>query len=316
MPTTNNVTSNYVGKLDPGYITRALLASDTLDQNLVRVIPGLKLEGITMRRLDSDELFQNDSCTFTPTGTVDLDFRKLVGKKLKINLEICYNDFEAAWEAEQMGDSAHDNVPQEYQTALLIHIAEKAAEKNEKNIWNGVDGPGTFEGFLTKLSNDGLVPADQNIEGTTLTAANIFDEIKKMDAVIPEELDEFGPDFFYVISKRAAKLYMQALSGFGANGTGGAGYMNAGFVGQKELNFLGTPMYVARGLTANQMIAYERDNLAFGTGILADWSEVKTIDMRNVTGDDTLRVIMKVYAGVQYGWPEEVVMYGAPDPQS
>lgn len=316
MPTTNNVTTNYVGKLDPGYITRALLASDTLDQNLVKVYTGLKLEGITMRRLDADSLFQDDSCTFTPTGTVDLDFRKLIPKKLKVNLEICFNDFEAAWEAEQMGDSASDNVPNEYVAALMLHIAGKAAEKNEQNIWNGTDVAGSFEGFLTKLSNDGLVPGPQNIAGGTLSATNIFAEIGKMDAVIPEEVDEFGPDFFYVISKRAAKFYMAALAGFGTSGLGGSGYMNEGFVGRKELNYLGTPMYVARGLEPNQMIAYERDNLAFGTGVLADWSEVKTIDMRDITGDDTLRVIMKIFAGVQYGWPEEIVMYGAPAPES
>lgn len=316
MATSNTVTSNYVGKIDPSYITKALLASDTLNQNLVKVIPGLKEAGVTLRRLDASNIFQDDSCTFTPTGDITLDFRKLEGKKLKVNLEICFSDFEAAWEAEQMGDSAFDNVPDQYISALLMHVAELAAEKNEQNIWNGTDVAGSFEGFLTKLSNDGLVPAAQNIAGTTLTAANIFEEIGKMDAVIPEEVDEFGPNFFYVISKRAAKAYMTAQAGFGTSGEGGAGYMNQGFVGSKELNYLGTPMYVARGLTANQMIAYERDNLVFGTGILPDWSEVKTIDMREVNGDDTLRVIMKVYAGVQYGWPEEIVMYGAPAPQS
>ena len=316
MPTTNNVTSNYTGKLAPEYITKALLASDTLDQNLVRLITGLKTEGITMRRLDSSDIFQDDSCTFTPTGTVDLDFRKLTAKKLKVNLEICFSDFEAAWEAEQMGDSASDNVPQEYVSALMIHIAEKAAQKNESTIWNGTDIAGSFEGFLTKLSNDGLVPSDQNIAGTTLSAANIFEEIGKMDVQIPETVDEFADDFFYVISKRAAKFYMTAQAGFGTSGQGGAGYMNEGFVGLKQLDYLGTPMYTARGLTANQMIAYNRENLAFGTGLLTDWSEVKTIDMRDVNGDDTLRVIMKIFAGVQYGWPEEIVMYGAPTPES
>lgn len=316
MATTNNVTSNYVGKLDPDYILKALVSADTLDQNLVKVYTGLKEQGITMRRLDSSSIFQDDSCTFSPTGTVDLDFRKLTAKKLKVNLEICFSDFEAAWEAEQMGDSAFDNVPNEYVSALMLHVAEKAAEKNEETIWNGTDTAGSFEGFLTKLSNDGLVPPAQNIAGTTLTAANIFAEIGKMDAVIPETVDEFGPDFFYVISKKAAKFYMTAQAGFGTSGEGGAGYMNQGFVGKKELNYLGTPMYVARGLTANQMIAYERDNLAFGTGLIPDWSEVKTIDMRDVNGDDTLRVIMKLYAGVQYGWPDEIVMYGAPTPES
>ena len=312
MATTNNVTSNYTGKLDPSYAIKAVLASDTLVQGLVKVYQGLKVEGINMRRLDSTGIFQNDSCTFTPTGTVDLDFRQLTGKKLKVNLELCFSDFEAAWEAEQMGDGAFDNVPQEYIAALMLEIAGKAAEHNENTIWNGVTAnAGEYDGFFTKLVADGLVPAAQNIAGTTLTAANIFSQIGLMDAQIPEAVDEFGDTFHYCVSKRAAKFYMTAQAGFGTNGEGGAGYMNAGFVGKKELDYLGTPMYVCRGMNADQMIAFERDNLAFGTGLLGDWADVRTIDMRDVNGDDQLRVIMKLYAGVQYGWPEEIVMYGA-----
>jgi hypothetical protein len=316
MPTTNTVTANYTGKIDPQYITKALLASDTLNQNLVRVHTGLKVEGINLRRIDTDTLFQDASCEFTPTGEVTLDYRQLTGKKIKVNLSLCMSDFEASWEAEDMGDSAFDNTPDPYLAALLIHIAAKAAEQNEKIIWNGIDAAGQFEGFLTKLSNDGLVPSAQNITAATLSAANIFAEIGKMDAVIPQELNMFDENFFYVVSQAAGKFYMTAQAGFGTGGQGGAGYMNEGFVGRKELNYLGTPMYIARGLTTNQMIAYNRENLHFGTGILADWSDVRTIDMRETTGDDTIRFIMKLYAGVQYGWPEEIVMYGAPEPQS
>lgn len=313
MATTNTVVANYTGKVAQDYLLKALKAGDTLAQDLVTVRPGLKEKGINLRRIDVDNLFQDDSCTFSPTGDVDLDFRTLTAKKLKVNLLICKSDFEGSWEAEDMGDSAFDNMPQAYVNALMIHIAGKAAEFNDKTMWNGTDTAGSYEGFFTKLGADSDLPAAQNIASTTITAANVFAEMQKVQDVIPDEVYSFSGDLVWLIAPNVARAWMSALSGYGAEGQGGAGYMNAGFIGEKELNFNGVPMYMVRGLEANQMIAYKKDNLNFGTGLLADWTNVKVLDMSDVLGDDTLRFIMKLYAGVQYGFAEEVVVYGAPE---
>jgi hypothetical protein len=312
MSTTNNVTTNYVGKVAQGYLTRALKSGDTLDQNLVAVKTGLKEKGITMRRIDASSLLQDATCAFTPSGQLDLDFRVLTGKKLEVNLEPCWDDFEGAWEAEDMGESAHDNVSAPYREAILKFIAGKIGEANDSLIWTGEDTTNEYEGFLQKLAGDSDLPANQNITGTTITASNVAAEIGKVVDAIPDAVFNLDSDLVIVCSSDIGRKYMRALAGFGSSGEGGAGYMNMGFVGRKPLDFEGIPMFIVGGLPTGTMLAYKVENLAFGTGALADWTRVKVLDMRDVTGDDTMRIIMKMYAGVQYGFVDEIVAYNLP----
>jgi hypothetical protein len=45
------------------------------------------------------------------------------------------------------------------------------------------------------------------------------------------------------------------------------------------LSFDGVKIFVANGLADNYMMAAQKSNLYFGTGLLADHNEVKVIDM-------------------------------------
>jgi hypothetical protein len=74
--------------------------------------------------------------------------------------------------------------------------------------------------------------------------------------------------------------------------------------------FDGIPLVVAEGLTANQMLAAEKSNLFFGTGLLSDKNDVRLIDTSETLGDDNVRIIMKMTAGVQYANVEDIVTYG------
>lgn len=310
MSTTNTVLTNYSGKVAQGYLTRALKSGDTIGQGLVSFKTGLKEKGITLRRIEVDNLIKDATCEFDPTGDVRLDFKRLTGKKLEVNLEICKDDFEGAWEAEDMGDSAHDDVPKEYIAALLKYIAGKIAEANDRLMWRGVAGPGAYDGILTKLAADTDLPAGNKITGTTVTKANVADEIDKVVEAIPDAVYNLDSDLVIAIASNVGRAYMRALAGFGSNGEGGAGYQNMGFVGRKPLDYGGIPMFMVGGLPSNTMVAYKIENMAFGTGVIADWTKIKVLDMSDVTGDDTFRIIMKFYAGVEYGFPEEIVVYG------
>lgn len=312
MPTTNTVVSNYVGGVAQDYLTRALKSGDTLGQRLVTVNTGLKEKGIAMRRIDVDNLIQDSTCEFTPGGDVDLDSRQLTGKKLEVNLEICKDDFEGAWEAEDMGASASDNASQPYLRALLTYIAGKIGEANDRLMWQGTATAGSYDGFLNKLANDGDLPAAQNITGSTITADNVAEEIGKVVDAIPDAVFNLDSDLIISISSDIGRKYMRALAGFGASGLGGAGYQNMGFVGRKPLDFEGIPMYMVGGLPAETMVSYKVENLHFGTGVLNDWTRVRVLDMSDTLGDDTWRLIMKMYAGVQYGFVEEIVAYNLP----
>ena len=75
------------------------------------------------------------------------------------------------------------------------------------------------------------------------------------------------------------------------------------------MSFDGIKIAVANGLADNTMVAAEKSNLYFGTGLLADHNEVKVIDMADIDGSQNVRVVMRFTAGVQYGIGSDIVLY-------
>jgi hypothetical protein len=75
------------------------------------------------------------------------------------------------------------------------------------------------------------------------------------------------------------------------------------------LSFDGVKIFVANGLADNYMMAAQKSNLYFGTGLLADHNEVKVIDMSDIDGSQNCRVIMRFTAGVNYGIGSDIVLY-------
>jgi hypothetical protein len=76
-----------------------------------------------------------------------------------------------------------------------------------------------------------------------------------------------------------------------------------------SLTFDGVKLFVANGLNNNYMMAAEKSNLYFGTGLLSDHNEVKVIDMADIDGSQNVRVVMRFTAGVQYGIGSDIVLY-------
>jgi hypothetical protein len=62
-------------------------------------------------------------------------------------------------------------------------------------------------------------------------------------------------------------------------------------------------------LSNNYIVAAEKSNLFFGTGILNDTNEVKVLDMADLDGSQNVRVIMRFSASVQYGIGSDIVLY-------
>jgi hypothetical protein len=63
--------------------------------------------------------------------------------------------------------------------------------------------------------------------------------------------------------------------------------------------------------TSNKVVAAQKSNLFFGTGLMSDYNEVKVIDMANIDGSQNYRVIMRYTAGTQFGIGSDIVYYGA-----
>jgi hypothetical protein len=57
------------------------------------------------------------------------------------------------------------------------------------------------------------------------------------------------------------------------------------------------------------MMAAQKSNLYFGTGLLNDQNEVKVIDMEDLDGSQNVRIVARFTAAVQYGIGSEIVLY-------
>jgi len=284
-----------------------LLSADTIEGGGITVKPNVKYKEV-MKTLSTNALVKDAACDFADQSTVTLAERVLQPEEFQVNLELCKKDFHNDWEAVQMGYSAFDSLPPSFADFLIGHIAAKVAQKTEENIWQGVTAnAGEFDGFETLLAADGTVV---DVTGTTVTAANVITEMGKVVDAIPTAV--YGKEDLYIyVSSNVARAYIRALGGFGASGLGANGVNNEGttWFNGGDLAFDGVKLFVCSGLSDNTMVAAQKSNLFFGTGLLADHNEVKLIDMADLDGSQNVRVVMRFTAGVQYGIGADIVLY-------
>jgi len=302
-----SITTTYAGEFAGKYISAALLSADTIEGGGITVKPNVKFKEV-MKTLSTNALVKDAACDFADQSTVTLAERILQPEEFQVNLELCKKDFHNDWEAIQMGYSAFDSLPPSFADFLIGHIAAKVAQKTEENIWQGATATaGEFDGFTALLLADATVV---DVTGTTVTAANVIDELGKVVDAIPTAV--YGKEDLYIyVSQSIARAYVRALGGFGASGLGANGVNNAGttWFNGGDLAFDGVKLFVCSGMPDNDMVAAQKSNLFFGTGLLADHNEVKLIDMADLDGSQNVRVVMRFTAGVQYGIGADIVLY-------
>jgi len=303
-----SITSTYAGEFSGKYIAAALLSADTLDKGNVTIMPNVKFKSV-IKKASTDDIVKDATCDFqTGQGTLTLEEKILQPEEFQVNLDICKKDLHSDWEAAQMGYSAFDNLPANFSDFVLAHVAAKVADRTERNIWSGDTGTsGQFDGFATLLAADGDLPAGQDIVGTAVTAANVVDELGDVVDAIPTAV--YGSDDLVIYAaSNVIRAYTRALGGFQSGGQGAAGYENKGNnQSLGSLFFDGIPVVPARGAADDMIIAAEKSNLFFGTGILNDLNEVRVIDMAETDGSQNVRVVMRFTAGVQYAQVSDIV---------
>lgn len=301
MATTTSITTTYAGEFAGEYIAAALLEGATIASGGITVKPNVKFKEV-IKKVSTNDIVKDATCDFDPTSTITLTERILQPEEQQVNLQICKKDFANDWEAIQMGYSAYHNVPPKFADFLIGHVAAKVAERTETSIWQGSTATnGQFDGFSTLLAADADLPSGNEVTGTTVTSANAIAEIQKVIDAIPNAV--YGKEDLRVyISNKIAKAYIAAQAALG--------YRDNYHVGQTEMNFQGVPLFVAPGLGDNVMVAAEKSNLFFGTGLLSDHNEIKVLDMQDLDGSQNARIIMRFTAGVQYGSVEDIVTYG------
>jgi hypothetical protein len=306
MATTTSITTTYAGEFAGEYISAALLSGVTIDNGGITVKPNVKFKEV-IKKLATDGIVKDGTCDFADTSTITLTERIIEPETFQVNLELCKADFRSDWDAIQMGYSAFDNLPASFADFLISHAQAKVAQKIENNIWGGVNATeGEFDGIVTLATADADVI---DVVGTSITAANVVVELGKVVDAIPAAL--YGAeDLHLYVAQNVYRAYVRSLGGFGANGLGANGVGGQGNnQSMGDLMFDGVKIFVANGLSNNYIVAAEKSNLFFGTGILNDTNEVKVLDMADLDGSQNIRVIMRFTASVQYGIGSDIVLY-------
>jgi hypothetical protein len=302
-----SITTTYAGEYAGKIIAAALLSADTIEGGGITVKPNVKYKEV-MKTLSTNALVKDAACDFADQSTVTLAERILQPEEFQVNLELCKKDFHNDFLAIEMGYSAFDTLPSSFADFLIGHIAAKVAQKTEETIWTGTTATaGEFDGFATLLAADATVI---DVVGTTVTAANVIEELGKVVDAIPTSV--YGKEDLYIyVSQSIARAYVRALGGFGASGLGANGVNNAGttWYNGGDLAFDGVKLFVCSGMADNDMVAAQKSNLFFGTGLLSDHNEVKLIDMADLDGSQNVRVVMRFTSGVQYGIGADIVYY-------
>jgi hypothetical protein len=317
----DSITSSYAGEFAGKYIAAALLSADTLDGGGITIKPNVKFKE-TMRTLSTNALVKNAACDFSDASDVTIADRVLAPEEFQVNLQLCKKDFHDQWEAEQMGYGAFDELPASFTDYLIGYVADKVAQKTEETIWQGVNATaGEFDGLVTLLEADTDLPASQDLTGVAITASNVIAQLGRVVDAIPTSV--YGKEDLYIyVSQNIARAYVRALGGFGSITAGsgatesisstGNGVDNRGTLwygmGQ-NLAFDGVKMFVCSGMPDDHMVAAQKSNLFFGTGLLSDHNEVKVIDMADLDGSQNVRFVMRFTAGVQYGIVDDIVLY-------
>ncbi len=307
MATTTSITTTYAGEFAGQYVSAALLSGTTLANDLITIKPNIKFKEV-MKKVASDDIVKNGSCDFDSTSTLTLTERILQPEEFQVNLQLCKKDFITDWEAISMGYSAYSDLPSSFADFLIAHVSAKVAQRMENNIWGGSSATaGQFDGFRTTLLADADV-TDVGA-GAAVTASNVVDKIGLTVDAIPQAV--YGADdLFIYVSSNVYRAYVRALGGFSTNvGAAGTNDQGTQWFNGGALTFDGINIVLASGLAANTMVAAEKSNLFFGTGLLSDQNEVKVIDMADIDGSQNVRVVMRFTAGIQHAIGSDIVLY-------
>lgn len=302
--TSTSITSTYAGEFAGKYISAALLSGKTLAERAITIVPNVKFKQV-MKKVATANIIQDATCDFAATGSVTLTEAILQPKELQVNIELCKKDFRSDWEAAEMGFSVYDNLPANFTDFLLAQVANTVAQQIEQSIWRAsASGSGTFTGLLGLMTTGGSGVVSSSYSGS-IDSSNVISRLEGLVAAIPDAV--YGKeDLTIYIPNNVAKAYQQALGANYANG-----YNNLVTVGQKPFDYNGIPLFVAPGLSNNYMVAAEKSNLFFGTGLLSDTNEVKVLDMADLDGSQNVRVIMRMTAGVQFGIGSDIAIHKA-----
>jgi hypothetical protein len=298
-----NVGSTFTGKAAGFYISAALKQANSLD--FITSMENVKYKQV-IQRLEGSGI-ADATCDFTAAGTLALTEAVITPKSLQINMDICSENLLSSWESLQMKAGAGSPPPVSFDDYVISHMGGLISQGVETSIWGGNDAvAGEFTGFNTaavgQLVTNATVVDIANVGGaaTAYTAANIIENLQNAAAAIPSAV-YMKEDLYIYMSPKTYRLYISAISTLG--------YVNAySMNGDYDAVFEGLKLAVCNGMLDDQLVCAEKSNLYYGTDLLSDTTRIDLLDMRPLTGSQTLRLVARFTGGTQVGIGADVVL--------
>lgn len=296
---TINVTSTYSGEALKNYILACILGGETLSTNGISVQTNVKYKR-KIKKLASTDIVQAGSCDFTATTGLTITEASLEPCEFKINEQICFEDIYQTWDSADMSAGINnENLPQSLLDAITEAYVKQFAHETEEMIWQNNYPSGNsdcFTGFLRQLIDGGA----QTGATSAVTVSNIVTLLNKAYALVPScILSKPKDELVIFLSHKALAMYEMNLATQGVRTSIEAGVPTLYGIELKAVSGLGDDDIIVIG---------ERANFFVGTDLMADFNEIKLIDMRQTTGDEAVRFILKAKLDVAIAYPSEVVL--------
>jgi len=294
-----DITSNYSGEHAGQYIAAALKSATSLEY--LNVLENVKFKR-NITKVAGASLVADATCDFNDSGTLTLTERVLNPKELQINVDLCKKDLLEDWQAAQMRAGAHNrDMSNDFTAFVMSYLSGTIADAVESSIWSGdEDAAGQFEGFLTATS--GYFATDGTVGTDSATAAydadNVITNLQSLVAAVPAQVYT-KEDLYIYMNAKTYRFYISAISALSA--------FPFNHMGQYSPEFEGVKIAVCQGLPDNKMVAAQKSNLFFGTDLISDHSEIRMLDLSDITGSDVVRVVAKFTGGVQHGIGADIV---------
>jgi hypothetical protein len=290
------LSSTYAGKEAAGYIRAAFLSNESLAA--VTFKENIEYKQVVRKLVDAIT-FADATCDFTSSGTIALTERILTLEKFQVQKSLCKNTFLNDWEAKAEQDGyLHASLTD----AIIANMMAGIAAENERIMWQGVNATGgEYAGFETLFLADASV---LDVSGaTTIDDTNVIDEIKKLVATLPVRVRRAAEKPVIAVSSNVAEAYRNAVLGLGAGY-----YLYQGeavkmtWNGQYEI-------IECPGMSDDTMAMFQKSNLWFGTNLKDQWNNVAVLDMFEHDLSNNVRFSCSFFAGVQYGFGNEIAFY-------
>lgn len=296
MPTTTSLTTTYAGRVAGGYIRQAFKANTTI--NAITFRDNIAYKEV-VRRLVDNITFAAPTCDFTPTGTVTLTERVLTLEGFEVARQLCKKDFFTDWGSKEAQDGT---LTQDLIDAMIDNMLAGIADNNERIIWQGVNATaGEYAGFETLFAADATVIDASN--DAVITKSNVLTKLEEVVGLMPSAVKSATVKPRLYVATNVAEAYQNKQADLGNNNL----YQQGAAI---SMTWLGRYEIVeCPGMKNNSIVFAQPTNLWFGTNVLADWNEIGFLDMKELDLSDNVRFKARFFAGVQYGFGNEIVYY-------